>query len=352
MANRSAQLYLPPLLYADVDGLQSATQRTHVLDATTDGIEYIMQAPAALAINQVKIYVSNRTGTQPTYRVSLQGYTPSTQRADGTIKASGLAYGDVTPSANGWVTVPLGATYTPAVGEHVAVVISYLSGTIGASNNTTFGVGLSANYQAADAAFYWTINSGTASVQTGGPPMVAWSDGTNWDGYGLTGTVKTVSSTLEVAMRFVAPFSATLRGLRLPATIGTSGVPVITLYQGGAVSDTTPLVAESFSGQAVRYFLPFSSPPSVTEGVTYRLSLKLTSGTLNLLRGDFASQADMEGHPLGTNWSYSERSGGDWTDSSLSRFLVSPVFTDLYTGPTPADVAAACWSWGNRALNA
>src|SRR5438105_4685448 len=82
------------------------------LDQTTDQIEYIFQAAEAITITRLGFRYGTRTGTPPTYQVSLQG-VDGTGVPDGTVKGGGSpASATFTPPADAtwdatwrWVTL-------------------------------------------------------------------------------------------------------------------------------------------------------------------------------------------------------------------------------------------------------
>lgn len=126
----------------------SVSITTRVLDssgASVDRVATILQVGNAFLIEEVGFYYGVRTGTPPEYKVSLQGVDGS-GNPDGTIKNGGAAVVTFTPPAdtsinNTWQRKTI-AGHTTSPGEWIAIVIEYSSGTINASNNSSFGEGL------------------------------------------------------------------------------------------------------------------------------------------------------------------------------------------------------------------
>src|SRR5690348_1508558 len=86
------------------------------LNESADKLMAVVQVPSGLSsyvITQVALRQASRTGTSPTYRISLQGLDGSGNN-DGTIKSSGNAFVDYAPVVGNdgkivWLT--LGASY-------------------------------------------------------------------------------------------------------------------------------------------------------------------------------------------------------------------------------------------------
>jgi len=146
----------------------SATYSTHPVDASNEGVLWVFQAETADAITHIGFRYSLRTGTPPTYRVSLQGVSGATGFNDGTVKGGGTpASKTFTPHAStawdGTVQwIALDTSYTPTRGEGLCAVIEYSSGTINGSNNSTF------SYQIANGPFGDNSSFPYSAINTGG----------------------------------------------------------------------------------------------------------------------------------------------------------------------------------------
>lgn len=102
------------------------------------------ELPSGEAITHVGFHYGSRTGTPPTYRISLQGVT--SDAPDGTVKGGGSpASATFTPPAdstwnNTFQWVALDNPYSASVDELLALVIDHSSGTIDGSNFSAFNV--------------------------------------------------------------------------------------------------------------------------------------------------------------------------------------------------------------------
>jgi hypothetical protein len=111
---------------------------------TADIVVWCFQADTTDAITDLGFRYGARTGTPPTYRISLQGASTSGIGPDGTVLGGGSpASQTFTPPAdtsiNGlWQWKTLANSYTPTRGQFLCSVIEYSSGTIDGSNNSSF----------------------------------------------------------------------------------------------------------------------------------------------------------------------------------------------------------------------
>ena len=110
------------------------------LDGTTDQIEWVFQSETSSPITQLCARYNDSVGTPPEYKISLQGVdeTSNPAASDGTVKESGNASATFTPPAdtswdNTFQCHTLTSSYTPSIGERLAIVIED-SGTPDGSN--------------------------------------------------------------------------------------------------------------------------------------------------------------------------------------------------------------------------
>src|SRR5688572_26797065 len=128
---------------AGVDAaFQTATNVS--LDASNDGVGWVFQANSADAITHLGFRYGARTGTPPTYRISLQSPTAAGGLPDGTVLGGGSpASGTFTPPADAtwdgtWQWVALTNSYTPSRGQLLVSAIEHSSGTVDGSNFSSF----------------------------------------------------------------------------------------------------------------------------------------------------------------------------------------------------------------------
>lgn len=316
----------------------------HTLDGTTDALEFVFQAQEAITIVDLGFAYGNRTGTCPAYRISLQGVT-ALGRADGTIKSSANAFVNFTPPATTawddtfrWQT--LGASYTCTRGEFLAIVISYSSGTINASNCSSFGY-----TQASSRGNQWpfpiTVEAGVGTRRQASPIYAYRSSsstyGAPYQGHTM-GNFSSDSSPDERALRFVIPVDIcstyTLAGVDL--NIGNPAANKsfkIILYTGTTVLQT--LTVDSDQNQSVssnnwsEFYFQETTLSNLTAGSVYYLGFQPqeTSNNLGITRQTVSTNTDFDAWPLGrTTYAAIRTDAGAWTDVLTDRLVVSLIF--------------------------
>lgn len=330
----------------------AASPTTHALDASNDALEFVFQAVEAATITRLGFNYGARTGTPPTYIISLQGV--SSGMANGTIKGGGSpASVTFTPPASTawdqtfqWQT--LANSYTCTRGELLSVVIAYSSGTVNGSNNSTFGAFLTAgDYQ--NFPYAVLVTAGAKVKNTTGVPIFGYAAGTTAYGNPVIGqqarTINSGSANAdEYGLAFQIPGTggtfkvAGVRAFANPSAIGSSTAKFI-LYSG-----TTVLQEITWSGYNANstgsgwldvYFTD-STLATLNTGTTYRVAMQPQSATNWSLRSlSLASADDRSAFAGGTNWHETRRiDAGAWSDTTTFRPIMGLILDDL-TLPTP-----------------
>lgn len=320
---------------------------TFALNQTTDQIETIFQAPAAIVISRLGFRFSIRTGTPPTYKISLQGVDTS-GNADNTIKGGGSpASTTFTPPAdstwqNTWRWLNLDNSYTCARGEYLAWVIAYSSGTIDASNLATFVCAI--NNSGSVTNFPYTIQNDAGS-RTRLTQIAEFGYGSSSQAYGtplLSAQSQSITSTTEagIAWTLTSGWGSTYQvvGVRFHATLAAGKTLTATIYTATGVGDTTVLqqvtldtdfnAATATAGWFEIYF-DETTLSTLSYGTAYRLSLVVDSGTNNFAGFTSAVAADCEAWNGGQLFASTSRAGGNWTDDATSRPLIELILDDI-----------------------
>jgi hypothetical protein len=323
-----------------LDLTPNAGANTFAIDASNKSLEHPFLSETNQPITRLFIPPATLTGAQPLLRVSLQGLDGS-GNPDGVTKSSGNATATFTPTAAAqWVN--LGSSYTPVRGEALCLVISYVSGTIGASNNALF---VRSYGGVSNPHVYYSIgNTGGSRSRFGGSPTItAYGTATRAFGVPLSNaTTVTYSSSLEFASRFTVPvgWGQSFQILGVIAFLNAPNGSTLTcsVYRGGAVTDTTAATSATSDGDwtttgAERNF-PFVLPTPVTinYGETFRVGVSVNTGSSTVRVIETLNAADMDAFPLGQGMTYSQRSGGNWTDTSTRRCCMQLVLSDISPG--------------------
>lgn len=319
----------------------AATAGNFNLDQTTDALEFILQAERALTITKIGFRYGLRTGTPPTYKLSIQGTDATTGNPDGTIKGGGTpASVTFTPPADTswdgtWRELTLDNPYTTTRGEEIAIVIKYDSGTVDASNFSSLTQTDGNSYYASiEGKPYSTANNAGTRTKSGSRPVFTYVTASEVFGFpnlsGFTSAAFTTGTNPnEIATTFTLPagWGSTfqLHAVRLrtnvPAT-GKSGL--VRLYSGTTVLQTYTFDSDIVQAQNNRVFLcEFTDTTLATLnfGQQYRVSFTPQDAVGNWTFSglNVNSNADLGALPLGVDWYYSTRNGGAWTDITATR---------------------------------
>lgn len=331
---------------------------THILDGTTDALEFIVQAPEAATITHLGFRYGLRALTPPTYRVSIQG-VGTTGNPDGTIKGGGSpASATFTPPASTawdglWQWIALTNSYTCARGEFMALVIDYSSGTVNATNCSTFTSQFTG--QTARTGFPYVIHNDatvrtrqanyapwgykSASATYGMPWQAsvntAYSSSSTPNEYGLAFEIPGAGCTYQVAgVRAVITSPAATKSILVSLYDGTTALQTVTV-------DGDALRVAATAGTSVEYYFDEVTLSTLNGDTTYYLGFapQETAANLALSCWQAASAQDAAAPGGDGNWYLVTRSGGAWTSDLTMRPVCEPILAS-YTAPTGGGVTA------------
>lgn len=335
--------------------VQTTGAGTHIIDASTDQVEFIFASETTDAITHLGVRVSAVT-SPPVLIISLQGVDASGV-PDGTIKGGGSpASATFTPAA-GWTWVALANSYTPTNrGEVLAIVVAYSSGTVGASNTATLYLG----YSGINWKFPYAIgnNAGARTLSTTGWPVFGYRTASARYGTPVVApaTVAYNSGTGtadEYGMKFTVPtslcYSYKIRGIRAFNVWAAGGTSIVILYSGTttAASDSTGATSETTKQQTVTYdhdhvvavsggptyiFFDEASLVTLYAGATYRLTIQpQTANSTTAQYIDVAETSDWQAYRHGEDVGQSTRlnDSGNFTDNTLRRLVMELILDDI-----------------------
>lgn len=296
-----------------------------------------------------------RTGTPPTYKISIQG-VDTAGKPDGTVLGGGSPLSATfTPPASTawdatgqWITLDNSGSLTK--GTPYAVVIEHSSGTVDASNCSSF---------TNRAQILGNVHFPSAWTGASGPPVV-WSRqslanptygvGSSTKAYGQlaltateTGNLNTTSTPDEAGLWFQIPagwcdtFKVTgvWAVLRIGATTKNS---ILTLYDsdGTTVLQAVTLLADLYSvvdsARECRIFFDEATLSTLTAGSAYRLTLvpQETNTNARVPYISFTSNLEAESMGGGPAFAYTERTdAGAWTEDTAKRPLINLILADI-----------------------
>jgi hypothetical protein len=340
-------------VFADAEGAAPGTTNFE-LNGTTDQLEVITQARVAGSLTQGCVRYGLRTGTPPTYRISIQGVDAS-GNPDGTIKGGGSPVSTTfTPPADTtWDATFRCFTFTNAYtttrGEFIALVVDYSAGTADGTNNSSFTSIVSNLYGRTGTAPYAIQNDAgartrPAATQKGIAPHGLVIGGTMY-GLPYQGQAQTTfssdSTPDEYALAFTIPSgwcsTAKVAGFRFdadgPAAAGTT---VFALYTGTTVLqtitvDTDTWTATTNSRLATVYFTE-ATLSTLTCGTQYRIGIAPQDAlqSIGLRVITMANATDNAAWPAGSGFYLSTRTdAGAWSDTTTSRPIAEIILNDL-----------------------
>lgn len=335
---------------------------TQALSTNNTRVGWAFQAQSANAITAGGFRLTAITdgGAMPTYRISLQGLDGS-GLPNGTIHASqtftpttGNGYANTTLT---WVA--FASSYTPALGEGLALVLDVSSGTASGTNNisVTFGStsllgsnpGPGLEYALIDTNLTWATGDKTST----GQPIFGWKTASDVFGFPVEsfGT-SSYTSTTEVALRFTldAALGSTfqlLGALLRGGSMNAAQLLRLSLYSGGESSpvlleqielDTDWMQGSGNTGVWQRFFFD-DAASTLSFGTQYHLGMSTNKASPSQGNIDFHqvnAAGDMNALPWGPNFCLASRtityppgSGGNVFASSATQLKQRPVFLPI-----------------------
>ena len=326
----------------------------HTVDANNDGIGFSFQARSVAPITHVGFRYGARTGTPPVFVATLEGFSATTGNPDGADVGGGSPTAvTFTPPADAtwdgtWQWITLTNAYTPSVGQFLTFTIRYSSGTIDASNLSTFTthatnlIGTTNQRQFPGAhrltAGTWAKSNNTAIY---GIRTASTRYGFPATGFYATRSASTVGH--RQALKFTLPAGSgdtfKVRGVRFAGAIANAAGknPVFGLWDGSGViqnvtldSDWVNNPSSSYTGYDV--WFDESSLTALSFGTAYYLGLQVADAAnggviINGLQLDNAS--DLDAYPGGSEFHFSTFDGSNWSDDTTVRPMVSLILDDI-----------------------
>lgn len=320
----------------------------HSLDANNDGVALLFQANSTDAITHLGFRYGLRTGTPPVYSIRLESPTTSGIPDDADIGGGSATAATFTPPASTawdgtWQWVALTNSYTPTLGQFLFATIRYSSGTVDASNFSSFGVAYPGIMSVNDArslpamltmaAGSWTKtgNTGLLGYRTasGRYGLIAISEYTT-----LTANTATHKSGMHFTLASGYGDTFKLAGLagmmKLSAAGGsckvgiwdTSGTELASVTIDGDYP-------ASVAGPNVFGEVYFTTQPTLSYGTKYYIGIEVVSGAVGVNGIVMAEAADRSWFPNGTSRGLVTFDGSTWTETDTVMPLLDIIFADI-----------------------
>jgi len=332
------------------------------MDQTTDQTEYIFQSPAAIAITKLGFRYGLRTGTPPTFKISLQGVDAAGD-PNGTIQGGGSpASATFTPPADAtwdgtWRWITLDNSFTTARGAFYAIVVAYDSGTIDGSNNSSFTTDVtSVTTTSGHQRGYAIQNNAGVRARRGNQIVFGYQSAGATYGFPMLASNNVAfgsgSTPDEYALRFLLPagWGNTFRvvGVRWRGDPPLANDYVINLYEGVTVLQSVTIDKDYSTAPAGgtdrnwEYYFDEVTLSILNFGTEYRLGLQSgLSDSLSVRTLVVSVAGEASAFVGGTNFYLSTRTdAGSWTDVQTERPLMELVLAD-WTVPAGEPVGQA-----------
>lgn len=333
------------------------------------GVAFIVHAQTTTAITKIRFRYGARTGTPPSYVVTIEGVDAS-GNPDGTDKGGGSPTAKIfTPPADTtwdglYQEITLTNSYTPAsVSELLAITIRYSSGTVDASNCSSITRGVSeATPGSVGFPFAVTLSGGSWTKQAT-PITVAWTDGTTTFGNPVLSSYSTATASTNghrSGMYFTLPsgFGTTyeVKGLSFVGRIAAAGntCKLAIWNEAGTVLASVTLdgdanTAPTNQRQTTHYF---DTPVALSYGTKYYAGLEVLSSSSVGMNGiNVGTTNDMLAYPNGSTKGIATYNGSAWTDSTTIYPLCDLILSDI-TVPSGGGGALHLGSLGQTGIGA
>lgn len=320
---------------------------SHIVDASNEGVAFAFQAETTDAITHLGFRYGVRAATPPTYIIGLEGLSSSTGLPDGTYKGGGTpASGTFTPPASTawdgtWQWVALDNSYTPTLGEFLCSTIRYSSGTIDASNYSSFTTQIS---NAPSSYFPYPIRNTAGTWATVAPSMPTFGVRTASGRYGYiipnlyaTRTASTVGHRVALKMSLPAGFGDTFKvsGIRFAGSIaGAVGKnPLCKIWSASSALASATLdsdvIATSTAYRSME--IRFDTSVTLSFGADYYFGFEVADAVnggviLYGIQHSDSADATKDG---GDYFQLATYNGSTWTTDATVRPLMELIVDDI-----------------------
>lgn len=342
-------LKLCPGLPIDLPPISVQSQTNLALNASDAALAVAFSPATNDAITHLGFLYGVRTGTPPTYRISLQGLD-ATGVPDGTVLGGGApASATFTPPADAtwnstWRWVALDNSFTPTRGVPIlSMCIEHSAGTIDGSNNSSFArnYGFNAGSTFGILPYIITKASGGAFIkQTAMIPIYGYRTAANRYGIIATGggvsTIGTNGHRAVAHLTLPAGWSDThkLKGAKIGITPPAAGNEfIVGLWDaaGSAIQsatyDSDHLAA--IANRIVECYFDEASLTALSFGTKYYLGIERVAASCALTYTDVDEADNRLAWPLESSIGLATWNGSAWAEDNTVYPSVVPLFDDI-----------------------
>jgi len=311
------------------------------LDGSGDKIGTTFHVETADAITHVGYRQASSAGTPPTYKISLQSV--SSGDPSGTVLGGGSpASATFTPTSatdGEWVWIALDNSYTPSnIGELIAVVLEYSTGTIDGSNNIT--ATYATNNTSTSLIFPPAmINTAVWAKYAAGLPIFGYRTASSRYGRPIQNfsmeAVATSGHRLATGFTFSANgvTSFTLSGFWIVVDMPAAGTVTFGIWNTAGTALATGTLTPSDVQSAVVdkfVYVGMTSTPSLTPGTKYYIGAQADGNTFEIAHVTVQEASDF------LAWTPHAVVQGSWdTASWTDTATICPVVFPVINSVTP-----------------
>jgi hypothetical protein len=329
-----------------------ATESMGSMTSSTSVTAMRFAAQASKSVTNVLVYI-NTVSASPSYKFGIETSTTS-YLPNGTYVGGPANYAAYAPNATGWINLTLPSPAILTAGTVYQLTVRYDSGTIGTSNYIALRrMGTLPNmFRPRENAIDPWLNTISGTTIQNRDPVFAlrYSDGTYESTPYDTATSHNVYGTNWYSEHWTQNTSQAIYGVNIPLT--KSGTPPDSLYivlrDENSIQDVAslPIPQSEITTTLQWYEKRFTSPVTLTNGTTYRLSLispNSTSSNYYTCRSLLTGQSgDLTYDGTRSVYSSSADGGGNWTDTNerdLTYILISDGGSSGWVVHTPWDTS-------------
>jgi len=321
------------------------------LSASTHKLAWVFSFPGpGDTITSLMFRYTLRTGTPPTYLVSLQSLDATTGFPSTTVLGGGSpASATFTPPAStAWdstiQTVALANSLAVTRGQLMAMVIEYSSGTINGSNNSAFTRDWSlALHNNRSTLPYPLVDSGAGYVKTVNSSFDVFGLKSSTRTYGqivksvTTNDITSNGNRIALALKIPAGFSSAIKlaGIRYfgsPPAAAKNWIAGVWNSAGTVIINRS--VDSDISGQpgGTNRFTEIyfdTAPVPVSVGTTYYIGVERVDAQLSVQSQDIDTSGDGDTSGFGQNAFMATWNGSAWSSVLTSLPLIEPILEDV-----------------------
>jgi hypothetical protein len=322
-----------------------ATNRALV--GSGDGLAWAFQPYSTEPITHLGFRYGARTGTPPTYLIRLEGLDTSGNPDGSDIGGGSATAVTFTPPADTtidglWQWKTLTNAYTPTKGQFLASVIRYSSGSVDASNNSSFTqtLGTLPNGRVLP---YTLDNLAAAWVKRTAWPVFGWRTASGRYGWTYQSTYTTATANTaghRSGMHFTVPSghgsSYRIRGLHFVGDLGVTGSSTVvaiwstdgTVRQTVTI-DTDQLGTSPANSNQINPIIFTDALYDFAYGTKYYCGIEVVSGAVGMNGFVLAEDADRSAFPNGTNRGLVTWNGSSWTETDTVLPMCELILEDV-----------------------